>query len=146
MLPAPFSHLQRYSLPATEQRLSDDLSLPWTSGMQDWAIEVGHAALVPRLFELLRRGDRSDLERSSLMTLAVACVAAALIDGAGPMILEDLRHLLIIEPALRASTIYYWAEPVLDGEDIESWFDISSFMAGVWREVRDGLPSGPPSA
>jgi hypothetical protein len=141
MLPPDLRHLERYSLPAVEQRLSEALELPCTPDMQDWAIQVGNAAALPRVLALLRRGDLSLDERFSLMALAIACADDALSDTASFPVVDEVWRLLSTEPALHASTIHYWATPVLEGEDAECWFAVSPLMASVWRS--SGLDDGP---
>lgn len=133
LLPEKFRHLQRFSLPQAERALSERLGLSWDARMQHWEIVNANPDLSPRLLEVLAMGGLSDDELFSLMALTVASVDELfLLDGRVDQVWRPLASMLLGNPELYASIIWYWAYPLLRHQEP---FPISAHMVGVWKRA-----------
>ncbi len=133
LLPEKFRHLQRFSLPHAEKAISERFGLDWAPRMQDWDAVNANPDLSPRLLEALARGALSDDELFTLMALTVSCVDELfLLEGRVARVWKPLTHLLLGNPELYASIIWYWAYPALRNHDP---FPISPHMATIWKRA-----------
>ena len=107
--------------------------------MQDWDIVNANPDLSPRLLDVLARGALSDDELFSLMALTVASVDELfLLDGRVDRVWRPLASLLLGNPELYISIIWYWAYPVLRHQDP---FPISAYMASIWKRASQQISS-----
>lgn len=139
-LPLHLAHLARYSLPVAERCLSEALNLAWDPQMQDWDLVNANQSLLPQLVHLLADRELSDDQRFSIMGLAVASYDEALQVGAlDSNVWCSLKDELTARPQLYASILWYWALPVIRGDDA---FPISPAMAQLWEQLGEKLATG----
>jgi hypothetical protein len=140
-LPPDLSAFERYSMPATECRLSESLGLAWDAQMQDWDLVNANPGLLHRLASILKEPASSADERFSAMCLAIASYDELLLGGAQDAKLWSLLESEMIQhPELYASVVWYWAQPAPLGE--EESFLVSPAMESVWQHVKEKLRSG----
>jgi hypothetical protein len=74
------------------------------------------------------------------MGLAVASYDEALQDGASDSdVWRSLKDELTARPQLYVSILWYWALPVIRGDDA---FPISAVMAQLWEQLGEKLAAG----
>jgi hypothetical protein len=139
-LPPDLAPFERYSLPEAECKLSEALGLAWDPQMQDWHLINANPGLLHHLVGILLSQASSADERFSAMCLAVASYDDLLSRRASDAaIWSSLKQQMITHPELYASIVWYWAQPVVLGEEP---FLVSSAMSGIWEQVNEQLRSG----
>ena len=127
-------------MPGAESKLSEALDLVWDPQMQDWDLTNANPDLLHRLVGILTSPATSADECFSAMCLAVASYDELLLDRANDVTLwSSLTEQLIRHPELYASIVWYWAQPVVLGE--EEPFPVSPAMEIIWKQVKDQLRS-----
>lgn len=133
LLPPDLAEFERYSLPVAECKLSEILELAWDPQMQDWDLTNASSSVLSKVVSLLASQALSDDESFSAMCLAVASYDDHLSGGEASLALWSLiRERLELRPNLYLSIIWYWAQPVVRGEES---FPVSAAMAEVWQRV-----------
>ncbi len=134
---------ERFPTGAARQSLATRLNLRNDAYSQDWEYEIASLGNFDKWYAFYNNESLTDDEKFSLMMMIVQCVEDIAGVNATSSDIERMpewqmvKGLLLSNPELHATTIWYWSLFGCDGAD--ETFCISRPMRDVWVKVQSQL-------